>query len=127
MLIAAIVQQVRIADRVISLTDTGGIRQRDSLLLLPNPKDDSDNSEDDSGDDDQDAILRDRPLSTLEVVQGITVGSLPEGSSSKDKGECPPTASAGVYRYYMGIAGRRKLLAFVGMCMIFVAGISFNR
>lgn len=85
----------------------------------------ADNSQDDSGDDDQAASLDGGPLSTLEVVQGIMVGT--QDSSSKDDTHGPPTTNAGVYRYYIGIAGRRKLLIFFGMCVIFVAGISFNR
>jgi len=117
-------QQIRFADRVISLTDTGDIRKRDSLLMAAGRMN-VPTQENESGDD-ENTLVTARPLSTLEVVQGIVVGAMPQDSSSSDHDHATATNSA-AYRYYVGFAGRRKFLIFLGLCAIFVFGMTFNR
>ena len=119
------VQQAWIADRVISLTDSGNIRKRDSLLKAVSQsyvsqqisyKDDDEESDGDG----------EPPLSTVELVQGLVLGALPKDPASTSNDHAPISDTA-VYKYYVGIAGRRRFLIFILMCAIFVAGITFNR
>jgi len=117
-------QQVRVADRVISLTDSGNIRKRDSLLIPAGRMEDAQGYE--FGDDDESAVVGSRPLSTLEVVQGIVIKTMPQNSSSPEDTHATASNSA-VYRYYIGFGGRRKFLIFLGLCAIFVFGMTFNR
>ncbi|KAH8660626.1 ABC transporter [Xylariales sp. PMI_506] len=97
-----LVRQVRVADRVVSLTDTA-------------------NSEDEF----QTSGFHSR---SFKDVRGAIQGSLSGHSSSKDGTQEPTTTTnSSVYRYYLKVAGKRKLMVFLGMCMVFVAGVAFNQ
>ncbi|RDL36338.1 Uncharacterized protein BP5553_05690 [Venustampulla echinocandica] len=132
------VQQVQVADRVISLTDTGNIRKRGSLLMAAGrmvvPQGDE------SGDDDESAGAGNRPLSTLEVVQGIV--TMPQNSSWPD--DTHATASNPEYwivrwaesnaispnrlqGFYIGLyfaIGTIELIAWTGAAFFFIVSIA---
>ena len=118
------VSQVRVADRVISLTDTGNIQKRDSLLMaavkMNFPKGDE------SEDDDKSPVLGNRPLSTIEVLQEMVLGTVVQNASLPDDTRAN-TSTTAVYRYYVKFSGRLKFLIFLILCAIFVFGMTFNR
>jgi hypothetical protein len=62
----------------------------------------------------------------MEIVQGMFGGTVPQDALSKNDGHAP-ASDAAVYKYYIGVAGRRKFMVFLGLCAIFVVGITFNR
>ncbi|KAH8196670.1 hypothetical protein TruAng_009167 [Truncatella angustata] len=90
-------QQARHADRVISLTDSGNIRKRDSLLIASS-KANTSWFNDDSGGEDSAVNVDTGALTTMEVVEGIVVG--PDSSSNDDSHA--PGKNPAAYRYYIG-------------------------
>ncbi|KAL4874710.1 P-loop containing nucleoside triphosphate hydrolase protein [Aspergillus karnatakaensis] len=106
-------QQVRFADKVISLDQNGTVRKRDSLLVVPG-------LETTKEDSDQPGISSNS--STLEVVQE----ALAKGVGSPEA-KAVILASAGAHRYYVRFSGRRKFLVFLVLCAIFVFGMTFNQ
>ncbi|RDW86484.1 uncharacterized protein DSM5745_03126 [Aspergillus mulundensis] len=104
-------QQVRFADRVISLDQNGCVRKRDSLLLVP--------PTDDTGEEHEQT----RNSFIFDVVQDGPAGGLPQGPAAPRAIH----ASAGAHRYFVRFSGRRKFLVFLVLCAIFVFGVTFNQ
>ena len=117
-------EQVRVADRVITLTDTGNIRKRDSLLVPPKPMSNARKSE--FVDEIDNAFSGSRPLSIIEIVQSTYMKTLPQVSFPPDK-TSGKTVNPAVYRYYVGFGGRRRFLLFLLLCAIFVSAMTFSR
>ncbi|KAK4185835.1 P-loop containing nucleoside triphosphate hydrolase protein [Podospora australis] len=124
-------KQARFADRVITLTESGDVRKRDSLLasLKPQRANSSwlDVESGESGREDQDwRTPKDRPLSTIEIFEGLVVGRDNQHQSSPsetgdDDGNAPGKSPV-AYRYYIGGGGRRKFLLFLAVISMFIAG-----
>lgn len=117
-------EQVRVADRVITLTDTGDIRKRDSLLVPPKLMSIARKSE--FVDEIDNAFSGSRPLSIIEIVQSTYMKALPQVSSPPEKTSAKAINPA-VYRYYVGFGGRRMYLLFLQLCAIFVSAMTFSR
>ncbi|ETS86320.1 hypothetical protein PFICI_00148 [Pestalotiopsis fici W106-1] len=122
------VQQAWVADRVISLTDSGSVRKRDSLLMAvtrTHALQERNFKDQDEDDDEIDGFER-RPFSTMELVQGLVLGSLPKDVASTSNAHAAASDTL-VYKYYIGVSGKRNFLIFIIMCIIFVIGITFNQ
>ncbi|KAL4906205.1 P-loop containing nucleoside triphosphate hydrolase protein [Aspergillus multicolor] len=104
-------QQVRFADRVISLDQNGSVRKRDSLLLVPPTDEVGEGNE------------QKRNSFVFDVVQDGLAGGLPQGPAAPQAIH----ASAGAHRYFVKFSGRRKFLVFLIFCAIFVFGVTFNQ
>jgi hypothetical protein len=119
-----VAHQVRLADRVISLTDTGNVRKRDSLLRAAGRVDTSISPKSEKGDySHESADSGARPLSTVEAVQGIVVGA----TLTDDDDTQAPAKDPAAYRYYIGGGGKRKFLIFLGTISIFVVANMVSR
>ncbi|KAI0124124.1 P-loop containing nucleoside triphosphate hydrolase protein [Xylariales sp. AK1849] len=116
------VKQARLADRVISLTDSGNVRKRDSLLRADN-RTDASRGDDESDGEDGSADVDTGPLNDVEVVEGIVVGQDP---TSKDD-ILAPAKDPAAYRYYIGGGGKRKFLVFIAIIAVFVVGTTFSQ
>ena len=117
-------QQVRVADRVITLTDSGDIRKRDSLLVLQKRASVGRKSE--FGEEIENAFFGGRPLSAYEVVESIVMYKIPGVMTSPD-GSNAKTINPAVYRYFVGFGGRGRFLLFLGLCAVFVFAMTFSR
>ena len=77
-------------------------------------------------DDDESSVVGSRPLSTIEVVQGMVLGTARQNSLSPDNAQANASTTS-IYRYYVRFSGRRKFTIFLVLCAIFVFGMTFNR
>lgn len=78
-----------------------------------------------SVDGEREDLDRTRPLSTLEAVQDLVLGSKEEGPQAETINTI--SDSAGAYRYYIKFSGRLRFAIFLILCAIFVFGMTFNR
>ncbi|KAI1333960.1 P-loop containing nucleoside triphosphate hydrolase protein [Xylariaceae sp. FL0016] len=116
------VKQAQYADRVISLTDSGDLRKRDSLLI-PGNRTSINRFSILSRNEDEIADMDARPLSTIEIMEGIVVGEDPALADEVQK----PAKDPAAYRYYIGGGGKRKFLLFIGVISIFVVGSLYSQ
>ncbi|KAK8010251.1 hypothetical protein PG990_009216 [Apiospora arundinis] len=115
-------KQTRLADRVISLTDSGNIRKRDSLLIRSN-RNSLQRLSILSATEDEITDMNPRPLSVIEVMEGIVVGQEEVLTDEIPK----PAKDPAAYRYYIGGGGRRKFLLFMLIISIFVGVAMFSQ
>ncbi|KAF3015958.1 hypothetical protein E8E14_012552 [Neopestalotiopsis sp. 37M] len=114
-------KQTKFADRVITLTDSGDIRRRDSLLAKFR-RTNASWLDEESGDEDEYQTPNIRPSSTLEVIGGLVVGRDYQKPSSVTGGGLPaPAKDPAAYRYYIGGGGKRKFLIFLVIIAGFIA------
>lgn len=110
---------MRFADRVISLTQTGGVHRRDSLVKKAR-------GSAVAGDDEAEGDIKSsvwRGLSTREIFQEPLLGTLPEEPASAQAVH----ATAGIYRYFVKFSGRLRFCIFLFLCAVFVCCITFTR
>lgn len=107
---------------MISLTDSGDIRKRDSLLIRSN-RNSLQRLSILSTNEEAITDMDPRPLSVIEVMEGIVVG---QDEVSKDEIQKPAKDPA-AYRYYIGGGGKRKFLLFLLIISIFVGVAMFSR
>ncbi|KAK5657870.1 hypothetical protein OQA88_2418 [Cercophora sp. LCS_1] len=133
------VKQAKFADRVISLTDSGDVRKRDSLLAsFRQPANsswldiESPGESGDSGRESQEwatlTATKSPRLSAIELFEGIVVGQHDQPSSTvaseaaiREDGEAQASGKdPAAYRYYIGGGGRRKFLVFLVVISLFI-------
>ncbi|KAI5468185.1 P-loop containing nucleoside triphosphate hydrolase protein [Mariannaea sp. PMI_226] len=119
------VQQVRVADRIVSLTDTGNVQMRDSLLMPVDQLADFQGRKE-FANADVDINTRETAPSTLQIVRDTATGTTQSTSSIPNDHHAAPSNTA-VYRYYIRLSGRRRFLIFLILCAIFVFGMTFNQ
>lgn len=107
---------------MISLTDSGNIRKRDSLLIRSN-RNSLQRLSILSATEDEITDMNPRPLSVIEVMEGIVVGQEEVLTDEIPK----PAKDPAAYRYYIGGGGRRKFLLFMLIISIFVGVAMFSR
>ncbi|KAM0343557.1 hypothetical protein ACHAPU_008452 [Fusarium lateritium] len=116
------VEQAHLADRVISLSDTGHVRKGESVPMAPvqSVETQAEGDEPVHGSEDVDWHVDPpkTPRSTLELVRDMATAS-PEKSQD--------ARSTAAYRYYVRLSGRARFLTFLVLCAIFVFGMTFNQ
>ena len=119
-------RQVRVADRVYSITDAGNLCRRDSLSA-DGPRTER-ASITESGVDQNKGEGDNRPLSIVNLAPSRRISTLLEGASisSTNKGRASGKKRA-AYKLYLGEGATYKLLVFVGLLAIFVVGTTVSR